>query len=588
MSVAGALLLFTSWGSLWLSGPKNFSVLWPANGLLLGLLLISSHRRWRALFLLHFFAGVLVHLYFHFSLYQSVVLSAGNIVEVLVALLPFRSMPPRRTNLTRLRSLVQFTLACFLAPAISGMFVVGLSGHFLPNLTLVTLYRAWYMGDALGLFLITPLVLMIGSDESIEVFGWKRLPQTLLLLALIPIPNLLLTSPQRIPLLFLDYPLLVFVAFRLGMGGAAISVILMAIPVAHYAFNSIGVFGMPAFADAHTRILLLQAYLFIQLIMVYLISSVLASQKRLQKDLEKSEHRYRGLVDNSWDIIIQSNADRKRQYVSPAVREIMGWTQEEILTSSFSDHIHGADLARMEEMMRKLREGDDKLTLQFRMLHKNGGYRWMEIKARAVRDIKTGELKEIVSVMRDVSDRVAREKEMKDAVARAEALAMTDELTGLGNRRGFDEMLDAAWRQSAAQQTPLSVLMIDADNFKLFNDEHGHLAGDACLRMLAGLISNCIRKPADYAARYGGEEFSVILPNTDAPVAQTIAERIRFTIASSSVRSASLDGASITVSIGITTRIANASQSPRDFIRAADAALYDAKRAGRNCIRQRA
>ncbi len=587
LAFAGALLLFASWGSLWLAGPKNFSVFWPSNGLLLGLLLISSRRHWRGLFLLHFLTGIVVHFYLHFSLYQSSVLSAGNILEVLIVLVPFRAMPPRQVNLTRFRSLVQFTLGCLLAPAISATFVVGLSGHFLPEVTLTALYRGWYMADALGLFLVTPLVLMIGRDESVEVFRRKQLPQTLLLLALVPIPNLLLSSPQRIPLLFFDYPLLVFVAFRLGMGGAAISVLLMAIPVFHYAFSGVGIFGMHAFADTHVRIFLLQAYLFIQLVMVYLISSVLAHQKRLQRDLEKSEERYRSLADNSWDVIIQSDASGKRQYVSPAVEEIIGWTRQEMLDGTFGDYIHGADLARMEEMMRRLREDDDKQTLLFRMLHKNGGYLWMEIKVRAVRDPKTGELKETVSVMRDVSDRVARDKEMKDAVARAQALAMTDELTGLGNRRGFDEMLDAAWSQSAALQSPLSVLMIDADNFKLFNDEHGHLAGDACLRMLASLISNCIRKPADYPARYGGEEFSVILPNTDARVAESIAERIRFTIAGASVHSGSLGGASVTVSIGITTRIANASLSPRDFIRAADAALYDAKRAGRNCIRQR-
>ncbi|TFB42633.1 sensor domain-containing diguanylate cyclase [Pseudomonas sp. F01002] len=161
-------------------------------------------------------------------------------------------------------------------------------------------------------------------------------------------------------------------------------------------------------------------------------------------------------------------------------------------------------------------------------------------------------------------------------------LAATDALTGLANRRTLDQVLRHEWFRAQRSGQPLSLLMIDADHFKAFNDRHGHQAGDDALRSVAKLISDNVRRPADLVARYGGEEFSVILAETDSQGAQQIAEHIRATVEQLPLVA---DAESpITVSIGISTWTTSAEISLEQLLFAADKALYQAKESGRNRV----
>jgi hypothetical protein len=130
--------------------------------------------------------------------------------------------------------------------------------------------------------------------EWLALFRWKKLPETILMLAALTAPNLLLTDPKRFPLLFLDFPLLVLAVFRLGLPGATIGVVLMTIPITHYAVNNEGIFALQIYPNNAPRILILQGYFFLQLLMVNLTSSVLAERKRLEQALRSSEERFRG------------------------------------------------------------------------------------------------------------------------------------------------------------------------------------------------------------------------------------------------------------------------------------------------------
>ncbi|MVV51618.1 GGDEF domain-containing protein [Pseudomonas sp. PB120] len=161
-------------------------------------------------------------------------------------------------------------------------------------------------------------------------------------------------------------------------------------------------------------------------------------------------------------------------------------------------------------------------------------------------------------------------------------LAATDALTGVANRRMLDQTLRHEWFRAQRSGKPLSVLMIDADHFKAFNDQHGHQAGDDALRALAKVISDNVRRPADLVARYGGEEFSVILAETDSAGAQQIAEHIRLAVE----RLPFVAGVEspITVSIGISTWTRNSDISLEQLLFAADMALYQAKDGGRNRV----
>lgn len=165
-----------------------------------------------------------------------------------------------------------------------------------------------------------------------------------------------------------------------------------------------------------------------------------------------------------------------------------------------------------------------------------------------------------------------------------EILAVTDELTGLPNRRAFDLALASELRRAARDHTSLAVLMVDVDHFKRVNDRFGHGVGDVVLARIAKEISRSIRRPGDFAARYGGEEFTVILPATEAGGASFIAERMRLAIASMDPCPIEPGLGKVTVSIGIATGSVPASSLGAELLTRADRALYEAKGAGRNRV----
>ena len=162
--------------------------------------------------------------------------------------------------------------------------------------------------------------------------------------------------------------------------------------------------------------------------------------------------------------------------------------------------------------------------------------------------------------------------------------AATDGLTGIANRRSFDRTLDQEWKRHDRTHSPLSLAMLDVDCFKLYNDGHGHQAGDDCLKAVAEALQSKIRRPVDFVARYGGEEFAVILPNTDTAGAATVLKNILRSVRKLAIShpSSKVSRGIVTVSIGYATVIPGEHDSPSDFLHRADQALYEAKTNGRD------
>jgi diguanylate cyclase (GGDEF)-like protein len=163
-------------------------------------------------------------------------------------------------------------------------------------------------------------------------------------------------------------------------------------------------------------------------------------------------------------------------------------------------------------------------------------------------------------------------------------LARTDGLTGLNNRRTFEEHAEREWLIMQRTGRPLSMLLIDVDNFKGFNDLYGHSAGDDALMAVASCIDSAVRRPGDVAARYGGEEFAVLLPDTHDLGAALIAERMRAAVQGLELRHVASAHHVLTISVGIACTALYRFPNYRAFVNAADAALYEAKDAGRNRI----
>ena len=186
-----------------------------------------------------------------------------------------------------------------------------------------------------------------------------------------------------------------------------------------------------------------------------------------------------------------------------------------------------------------------------------------------------GQLSAVVETLRDLTDE-------KMAQVALEQLATRDGLTSLANRRCFDDTLHAEWARALRQRQPLSLLMVDVDNFKAYNDAHGHLGGDECLKRVARAVASEMRAN-DLVARYGGEEFAVVLPNQSLKCAAIVAERIRSRVEQLQLPCRFAAG-HVTVSIGAATAIAGPDNHANQLVAIADAALYRAKHLGRNRI----
>ena len=246
--------------------------------------------------------------------------------------------------------------------------------------------------------------------------------------------------------------------------------------------------------------------------------------------------------------------------------------------------VHPEDGPHVLETIRELRSGKEGALIEYRARCKDGAYNWVEASLRTIRDPVSRMPTGILSNIREITERKCAEQKLEDAYHVAETLAVTDPLTGLPNRRRFDQCLTDEWRRALREQLPLSLLLVDADLFKVFNDTYGHPSGDLCLNRIAEVMRAAAARSGDLAARIGGEEFILLLPNTTPDGARLVAERLCQAMRDQSIPHSGNPGGLVTVSIGCSTLVPRAGQNFKELFGLADQALYAAKAAGRNCV----
>lgn len=303
---------------------------------------------------------------------------------------------------------------------------------------------------------------------------------------------------------------------------------------------------------------------------------LLVAQEIERRTIE-SDRRFRLVADNTADMITVIDPTGTRTFVSGACREILGFEPEELIGKNALQLVVAEDRDRVKELFGKTSRSEDGGSERYRVARKDGSLLWVEVSGRRMPG--SGDF---VFTMRDISKRKAVEAELEAANIRLSRLATIDELTGINNRRELNRRLDLEARRAAREGLPLSVLLIDVDHFKSFNDTYGHLEGDRCLQEVAGAISNAIGRPSDSCARYGGEEFAVLLPNTSQEEAWARAEIIRDAVASLNRKHSGNEVGHVTISIGVVT--SNGQLEQRELLKLADDALYSAKRSGRNKV----
>jgi diguanylate cyclase (GGDEF)-like protein/PAS domain S-box-containing protein len=277
-------------------------------------------------------------------------------------------------------------------------------------------------------------------------------------------------------------------------------------------------------------------------------------------------------------MVTRIGLDERLRYVSPSSLRVVGWRANQLIGTPALAGVHADDLPQVEALVDAMKRGEkDEVRVTYRNSHRQKGEVWLESTMRVTRK-DNGNVDGVVAISRDIT-------EQKTLETRLETLATEDSLTGLANRRCFDDRLNDEWARAYRDRSSLALLMIDVDHFKAYNDEYGHPAGDACLRVVASILAAEMHRAGDLAARYGGEEFAMLLPNTDAAGCARIGERIREAIHQAGlVHASSPISASVTVSVGgATCRPAfERTAGSASLVEAADRALYAAKDTGRD------
>jgi diguanylate cyclase (GGDEF)-like protein/PAS domain S-box-containing protein len=305
-----------------------------------------------------------------------------------------------------------------------------------------------------------------------------------------------------------------------------------------------------------------------------------------EQKLKDSEARYRLLAECATDMIFQLDHDLKRRYVSPACREVLGYAPDEMLGAVPVAMVHPDDAERVARVFQSVIAGEvERASVNNRIRHRDGRWIWVDAELRLLRDSQTGAPSGIVGSLRDVSERKEAEERLEQENRQLALQAAKDGLTGLLNRRAFDETLQREFRRSIRESGRIGLIMIDVDDFKSFNDLRGHSAGDACLRSVGAAIAGALQRPGDCAARYGGDEFVVLLPNTNEAGALEVAERVLLAVKRLGIDHSETRKHRITVSAGAASVNSDpATTDPDALVQAADRALYAAKRAGRDAV----
>ena len=323
-------------------------------------------------------------------------------------------------------------------------------------------------------------------------------------------------------------------------------------------------------------------YVLALVMLIAIIGSVLVRQlhrgQRMAAALIEKEAHFRLLAEGSSDMVTRIGLDERLRYVSPSSNRVVGWRANQLIGTEALAGIHPEDRPHVQAIIDAMKRGDaEEARVTYRNVHRQKSEVWLESTMRVTRK-ENGNLDGVVAISRDIT-------EQKQLETRLETLAIEDSLTGLANRRRFDERLKEEWARAYRDRSSLGLLMIDVDHFKAYNDEYGHPAGDACLRVVAKVIADEVQRVGDLAARYGGEEFAMLLPNTDAAGCARVGERIRNAVRDAGlVHASNPAGPCVTVSVGgATCRPAvERTAGTGSLVEAADRALYDAKDAGRD------
>ena len=696
-AIGVVLLLLAIMASTWLSidltrVENGVAALWMANGLLVGVLLRRPDREWLLLLAMGGAASAAARLLHGDPWSLGLGLSIINLLETFAVAAAIRRRVPDIDDPALLLRLSKIaTGSSVLACIASGLLATALRAS-LGAPDPVRVWMTWFSAHLLGMVIVATLT-VVALRQGSQLLGrpGRRL-DLLACLLLLAATCVLVFAQERYPLLFLVYLPLLLLSYRHGLSGVVLGVLVVAPASGLAALFDAGPFHLVTQGGVLEGALLGQLFVGGGVLFALPVALAMTARRRLEADVRESEARYRLLADHANDIVARLRRDGSMAYVSPSIRDILGWEPEELT----SDIVHPDDRGRRDAMRAQLWEDGGNSTLLYRAQHKSGHYVWLEAVGSRIEG--EGGQQEIVYTARDISARVAAQQAMArtqerlqslmdsvpavimyvdadrrygfvnaaadrlfdasivvgrtvreirgeemyariapqiDAALRGERqsfesvgtygpddheyqvdyvpdeasdgtvrgfyvlatditvlkqaervldqLAREDPLTGLANRRQFEERLEQAIVRTRRQELPIALLLLDVDHFKAINDAHGHPAGDAVLRAVADRIRASVYD-VDLVVRLGGDEFAVLMEYASGiGQVSNVARRIL------KAMETPIDvGNGVRVQVG--TSIGIGFRREADYglalVALADRALYAAKQAGRNTFRE--
>ncbi|OQW75623.1 MAG: hypothetical protein BVN35_08210 [Proteobacteria bacterium ST_bin11] len=593
---------------------EGIAIFWPANAVMLAVLLVTDQQRWPVFLLTLPFVEVANDLS-NFSLEQSVGFALANLIEVLLAASLLKLSAGLPFKFERLRHVALFGFCALVVAsgiaALMGAAVYALSAS--DHTAYWDNWRIWWFGDSLGLLILTPVVLECLQPPQ---DNWNHMPRAkrrieacalFAITAVIAIwifakPDLMSEHSPASPMLLL--PLTIWAASRFNILGTALLNLLIAVISIVNGLNQHGPFETLQQAE---HVLRLQEYL-ATLAFSSLALAALFQELRLQN----AQLRVLGrAIDALQEGILITDAQGNQPiiYANSGFTTITGYPLAEVIGQNPSFLLDNSGDAEDTRKIRAAITSRQRVRSIVKARTKVGGTFWNQMTLDPVRD-EAGNVSHFVGIHHDITEIMAAESalhsahqqlentnrelerrielrthELQQANRKLAELASTDPLTGAYNRRYFMDCAHDEFDRAVRYSRVLAVIAIDIDNFKLINDKYGHATGDNVLIALTKTIESSLR-PADIFARFGGEEFFLLLPETALEEAGNVAERLLVAIANLQVPADGIaDSLAFTVSIGVAERNPHEA-SIEKLLERADQALYAAKHAGRNCVRR--
>jgi diguanylate cyclase (GGDEF)-like protein len=606
---------------------SGFTVVWLPTGVTVGLIYIWGYPTWLGsmvgglLTQIIFFNGLST---FPDTLLTLLIVLTGMIGQVLGVYWTVH-LTNNRYFLGRAKDTTYFIICnCFLSTLFSAIIMpltLCLLGKFTWAFYLPIALSVW-LGDAFSIMSVTPLVITWHRNAS----GFKRLLQQQPLEGMLILFFMLVVSQiafiQGYPVAYLLVPLIIWAAFRFGEVGATL---LMVGAAAIAIIGTVRGHSVFTYGSLNSSLILLQSFIAFISITTLMLSAVLNENERAKADLKSTNAMLTQFL-NALPVGVSVYGQNGATLYSNSMAEQLLKPSQDVKgsqsighgsicrasssTACFPENLPAARALEGEYLLDddlEIRQGNKVIPLEVRgtpILDEQGRVTsaivvWQDISERkrteAILANYTHELELEVAqrtrelantnqqLHREIRERERAQESLDEAIRKLQKLINIDGLTQIANRRCFDERLRWEWQRAVAGRLPLSLILLDVDYFKRYNDMYGHQAGDECLVQVAQTAAQAVKRPDDLVARYGGEEFVILLPHTDCNGATLVAQRLQKTIQDLEISHEGSEVSKIvTLSMGIAQIPPEQESSINTFIHLADQALYEAKRLGRN------